>query len=147
MTTLDLYQTMHTQPDWYRDALCAQVDPDLWFPHKGSNTVPAKLICQTCPVVEECLAYALANSERYGIWGGYSERERRRLARGQRFAPAIAVGGGNRVHQLTEEQEFDLLNLLAQGWTQVRVAEYFDVSVAAVRRIRNRHNRINKAAA
>lgn len=67
---------------WALDGLCNQVDPDIFFPEKGESTRPAKRICQSCPVIAECLEYALANNERFGIWGGLSERERRRLRRG-----------------------------------------------------------------
>lgn len=66
---------------WQADALCAQTDPEAFFPEKGGSTREAKKICQQCDVSAECLEYALANDERFGIWGGLSERERRRLRR------------------------------------------------------------------
>lgn len=66
---------------WQADALCAQTDPEAFFPEKGGSTREAKKICQQCEVKAECLDYALANDERFGIWGGLSERERRRLRR------------------------------------------------------------------
>jgi WhiB family redox-sensing transcriptional regulator len=64
---------------WQERALCAQTDPEAFFPEKGGSTREAKRICEACEVREECLDYALANDERFGIWGGCSERERRRL--------------------------------------------------------------------
>lgn len=67
--------------DWRELGLCAQTDPDAFFPEKGGSTREAKLICSSCEVRAECLEYALANDERFGIWGGLSERERRRLRR------------------------------------------------------------------
>ena len=67
---------------WQEKALCAQTDPEAFFPEKGGSTREAKRICQGCEVKDECLEYALANDERFGIWGGLSERERRRLKRG-----------------------------------------------------------------
>lgn len=67
--------------DWHDRALCAQTDPEAFFPEKGGSTREAKKICAVCPVRAECLAYALAHDERFGIWGGLSERERRRLKR------------------------------------------------------------------
>lgn len=67
---------------WQDRALCAQTDPEAFFPEKGGSTREAKKICQRCPVRAECLEYALAHDERFGIWGGLSERERRRLKRG-----------------------------------------------------------------
>jgi WhiB family redox-sensing transcriptional regulator len=66
---------------WQADALCAQTDPEAFFPEKGGSTRDAKKICTQCEVKAECLEYALANDERFGIWGGLSERERRRLRR------------------------------------------------------------------
>ncbi len=67
---------------WQERALCAQTDPEAFFPEKGGSTREAKRICQGCEVRDECLEYALAHDERFGIWGGLSERERRRLKRG-----------------------------------------------------------------
>jgi len=66
---------------WQADALCAQTDPEAFFPEKGGSTRDAKRICQSCEVRAQCLEYALQNDERFGIWGGLSERERRRLKR------------------------------------------------------------------
>jgi len=65
--------------DWQERALCAQTDPESFFPEKGGSTREAKKICTGCEVRSECLEYALAHDERFGIWGGLSERERRRL--------------------------------------------------------------------
>ena len=67
---------------WQERALCAQTDPEAFFPEKGGSTREAKRICQGCEVRDACLEYALAHDERFGIWGGLSERERRRLKRG-----------------------------------------------------------------
>ena len=67
--------------DWQERALCAQTDPEAFFPEKGGSTREAKRICTGCKVRAECLEYALAHDERFGIWGGLSERERRRLKR------------------------------------------------------------------
>jgi WhiB family redox-sensing transcriptional regulator len=67
---------------WQEKALCAQTDPEAFFPEKGGSTREAKRICLGCEVKDECLDYALAHDERFGIWGGLSERERRRLKRG-----------------------------------------------------------------
>lgn len=66
---------------WQQQALCAQTDPEAFFPEKGGSTREAKFICASCEVRAECLEYALANDERFGIWGGLSERERRKLRR------------------------------------------------------------------
>lgn len=69
------------QPEWQERALCAQTDPEAFFPEKGGSTREAKRICLGCEVRAECLEYALTHDERFGIWGGLSERERRRLKR------------------------------------------------------------------
>lgn len=66
---------------WQSDALCSQTDPEAFFPEKGGSTRDAKRICGSCDVRGECLEYALQNDERFGIWGGMSERERRKLKR------------------------------------------------------------------
>lgn len=64
---------------WQQGALCAQTDPEAFFPEKGGSTREAKRICESCEVRAKCLEYALEHDERFGIWGGLSERERRRL--------------------------------------------------------------------
>ena len=66
---------------WQEQALCAQTDPEAFFPEKGGSTREAKHICVGCDVRGECLEYALGQDERFGIWGGLSERERRRVKR------------------------------------------------------------------
>ena len=71
-----------TEDQWQERALCAQTDPEAFFPEKGGSTREAKRICLGCEVRDRCLEYALAHDERFGIWGGLSERERRRLKRG-----------------------------------------------------------------
>ena len=69
------------EPTWQDRALCAQTDPEAFFPEKGGSTREAKRVCRSCEVRAECLEYALEHDERFGIWGGLSERERRRLKR------------------------------------------------------------------
>ena len=64
---------------WQERALCAQTDPEAFFPEKGGSTREAKKVCLSCDVRAECLEYALRHDERFGIWGGLSERERRKL--------------------------------------------------------------------
>jgi hypothetical protein len=79
---LDLH-SMPAPPPWTDDALCAQVDNDLFFPEKGGSPQGAKNVCGQCPVRSQCLRYALENNEAFGIWGGLSARERRRITRQQ----------------------------------------------------------------
>lgn len=78
---------------WQLLANCLGVDPDLFFPERGASTKEAKAVCQGCVVREECLEYALANGEKFGIWGGLSERERRRIRRQRALARAAAQLG------------------------------------------------------
>lgn len=75
----NLFDLAEEQQDWQERALCAQTDPEAFFPEKGGSTREAKRICQGCEVQTECLEYALAHDERFGIWGGLSERERRKM--------------------------------------------------------------------
>jgi WhiB family transcriptional regulator, redox-sensing transcriptional regulator len=70
-----------TELEWQERALCAETDPEAFFPEKGGSTREAKRVCLTCDVRGDCLEYALTNDERFGIWGGLSERERRKLKR------------------------------------------------------------------
>ncbi|MEU2261415.1 WhiB family transcriptional regulator [Streptomyces sp. NPDC058423] len=74
-----------TAPDhelsWQETALCAQVGPEFFFPAPGSSTREAKQLCGACEGRVACLEYALANDERFGVWGGLSEKERGRLRR------------------------------------------------------------------
>ena len=66
---------------WQDQANCLGVDPDLFFPERGASTREAKEVCRGCVVRNDCLEDALDNGEKFGIWGGLSERERRRLRR------------------------------------------------------------------
>lgn len=66
---------------WQDYANCRGADADLFFPERGASTRKAKAICKACEVKGECLDYALDNGEKFGIWGGMSERERRRVRR------------------------------------------------------------------
>lgn len=67
--------------EWLEHAACAGMAPDLFFPARGESSKEAKAICAGCPVRECCLEHALDAVEKHGIWGGKSERERRRLRR------------------------------------------------------------------
>jgi WhiB family redox-sensing transcriptional regulator len=66
---------------WQDLANCRGADPDLFFPERGASTRTAKGICRECSVQEECLEFAVVSSEKFGIWGGMSERERRKIRR------------------------------------------------------------------
>ena len=83
LTLLDLagQDSDEAELTWQERALCAQTDPEAFFPEKGGSTREAKKVCVSCEVRAECLEYALENDERFGILGGLSERERRKLKR------------------------------------------------------------------
>lgn len=66
---------------WQALARCAEADPEIFFPERGGSSKAARAVCNECCVRQECLRYALTNREQFGIWGGTSERERRRLRR------------------------------------------------------------------
>ena len=79
------------EKSWQDAANCLGVDPDLFFPERGASTREAKEVCRGCVVREDCLEYALANGEKFGIWGGMSERERRRIRRQRALARAATA--------------------------------------------------------
>jgi len=85
VTTVGEFLGIESEP-WMADALCAQADPDRWFPNKGEKTADVKRICAKCDVRLECLRYALDRNEPHGIYGGMSENERRLLRKRQSAA-------------------------------------------------------------
>jgi len=75
-----------TNEDWRHRALCREEDPELFFPVGNSGPAllqiaEAKTVCRRCPVVSDCLAWALESGQDAGVWGGMSEDERRALKR------------------------------------------------------------------
>lgn len=80
---------------WAARGLCAQTDPEAFFPEKGQSTREAKQICMACAVRVECLDWALTAGERFGIWGGLSERERRRIKRADAGRPAVLAAAAS----------------------------------------------------
>lgn len=66
-------------PAWLTWAACKGKDPAVFFPEVGQSVVPAVAICETCPVQNQCLDWALRNHEVYGVWGGTSQRQRARI--------------------------------------------------------------------
>ena len=67
--------------DEHGTPVCAQTDPEIWFPEKGEATHRAKKLCRTCPLQKQCLEYALETNEMFGVWGGLTVKERLRLKR------------------------------------------------------------------
>ena len=78
---------------WAELALCAQVGGDLWFPEKGEPTRNPKRVCRACEVRAECLDYALEHGIRDGVWGGLSDRERRRRHRDRKTSMIPGTAG------------------------------------------------------
>jgi WhiB family redox-sensing transcriptional regulator len=76
--------TIDPEQDWRARAACRGTDPDLFFPTTGDLPWEAMAICSACPVINACLRYALTTNQEHGIWGGRSERQRRRLQRRRR---------------------------------------------------------------
>ncbi len=79
------------EESWMVDAKCRDMIPAVFFPSDGMGVEIARTICADCPVKAACLEYALVNRVDHGVWGGTSERERRRIARRRRLA-ATALG-------------------------------------------------------
>ena len=77
---------------WQERANCLGVDPDLFFPERGASTREAKEVCRGCEVRHDCLEFALQNGEKFGIWGGLSERERRRIRRQRAQVARSTIG-------------------------------------------------------
>ncbi len=78
--------------EWMPRGKCRDLAPDTFFPSDGLGVQVAQRICAECPVTEECLEYALVNRIDHGVWGGRSERERRRLQRRRRGALVTTAG-------------------------------------------------------
>jgi len=114
-----VWDDLPEERDWHERALCAQVDSELFFPEKGGSTREAKRICQGCDVRAECLEYALAHDERFGIWGGLSERERRKLK------PRNPI----------TTQDREAVRLSGLGWTSAGIASAIGMTERTVLRI------------
>jgi WhiB family redox-sensing transcriptional regulator len=81
---------METPTDWMDEGNCRTQPPALFFPSDGVGVEVAKRVCATCPVAATCLEYALDNRIDHGVWGGASERQRRRLLKGRRRTANLA---------------------------------------------------------
>lgn len=76
---MSTFEEMLRRPDWFADANCRGLDPELFFPGRGQDVKQAKEVCRRCDVQVECLTYALNNGEKFGVFGGKSEKERRQI--------------------------------------------------------------------
>ena len=77
--------------EWQAKARCSEVDPEICFPERGGSSKAARAVCNKCDVRSQCLEYALNNKEQFGIWGGTSERERRKLRKDRAMKRLRAV--------------------------------------------------------
>lgn len=142
MAAVKIYQPlaglMTERLGWQDHALCRGQDPETWFPPQGGDVITAKAICNSCPVMETCRAYAIDNHESYGVWGATSVAEREELWRGR--PTRISDGrGGPPCQRLTDAQQTDVLNLLEQGQKVKPLARQFGVDEGVIRRLRDRH--------
>jgi len=119
---------MSSRDEWMADGLCQQVDGEVWYPEKGSSNRDAKRVCLACPVKAECLQYALDNDEQFGVWGGLSSAERRKLRE---------PSHQHHSRLLTAEQEGEVVALLRRGLSGPAVARRFGVSPFVIYRLRN----------
>ena len=78
------------QNAWMAKGACRNYEPSVFFPSDGVGVDRARKICATCNVTEDCLEYALLNRIDHGVWGGASERERRRILKRRRLALHVA---------------------------------------------------------
>jgi WhiB family transcriptional regulator, redox-sensing transcriptional regulator len=81
----------HMDTEWMSAGKCRDLSPAIFFPSDGVGVQAAQRICAECPVAHACLEYALEERVDHGVWGGKSERERRRLLRRRRISHAVAV--------------------------------------------------------
>jgi WhiB family redox-sensing transcriptional regulator len=75
---------------WREQAACLGIDPQVFYPADDDEAEQARAICANCEVRVECLEYALARREKDGVWGGATERDRRRIIRQRRRAARLA---------------------------------------------------------
>jgi WhiB family redox-sensing transcriptional regulator len=80
-----------TPEEWRASALCAQTDPELFFPEMGDDGYEARQVCRVCPVKAECLEHALEHGEQFGIWGGMGKKKRRKLIQASEVRPEVAA--------------------------------------------------------
>lgn len=109
--------------DWMDDAACAEIGFEPFFPEHGHPAPKAKRICATCPVIDQCLDYAVRNQINDGIWGGTSPKERIAL-RNQGSSKATMV------------KEY-LLSGAGMGIADNKIARSLSVSVSTVTTMRN----------
>jgi WhiB family redox-sensing transcriptional regulator len=93
---------------WMSKGSCKSLPPETFFPSDGLGVEAAQSICAKCPVVEACLEYALIHRIEHGVWGGQSERGRRRILRARRMAAAGIADSGLTPAEFDEDLDDDL---------------------------------------
>ncbi|MCX5000927.1 WhiB family transcriptional regulator [Streptomyces longwoodensis] len=129
MSTATRRASTPAAPDW-TGALCAQTDPDLFFPaghNQASDTRQAKRMCQRCPIQRACAEWAIREGIRDGVWGGLSEDDRRP------FIPDRKFGWGEGVQRCLDQQEV-LEDRVAEQRSYRQIAEELGVDRTSVRR-------------
>ena len=132
MTTEPLLQIVMTPEEaaeltWQDQALCAQSDPEEWYPEPGDSVNRPKRICRQCPVRVECLAYAMDRDEPHGLWGGLSREERKDSA------PAYARGTSLRVLIADADAAWDAVLAAHAERSRVTGRRYADAYWARVK--------------
>ena len=115
---------MNTQ--FLADGLCAQTDPDAFYPEKGGDVRAAKAVCRRCPVITACLEHALTEGEPHGVWGGRSEQERRKLRR-DRGLPGVA-------QQRVKDNKASVRRLARKGMSKTQISKTLKISGTMVNR-------------
>jgi WhiB family redox-sensing transcriptional regulator len=118
--------------DWRYGALCAQTDPDIFFPPQGGKTRPAKQICMACDVRTQCREWALNNALEFGVFGGLSARQRLRIRNAE---PGQSVPQASNA----EKRATAVMGLYAQGQSAKDIAPQVGMHVDTVRAIIRRH--------
>lgn len=125
-------QSDEASMNWRADALCTQVDPEVFFPEKGQNSPAAHRICEQCDVQTQCLTEALETNEKHGIWGGKSEHQRRILRR------RLIAAGEIFTDTLARDRQRRNAAILAQakaGFDASEIAERFGLTDRSIHRV------------
>ncbi|MBM0201933.1 WhiB family transcriptional regulator [Micromonospora sp. STR1s_5] len=129
---------------WSEAGLCAQTDPEAFYPEGGRSATQAKRICRSCEVRPQCLTYALVTGEAHGVWGGTSANERNGMelpeppktgGRPLRLAPAPAAS----FHHLQARRQAQAMRMMAAGVLADVVAAETQLAADTVRRLWREH--------
>ena len=114
------------EPDWKIEGLCNEVGTELFYPpNDDPDTERAKRICKRCTVIDQCLEYALKNNEPYGVWGGKTPAQRRRMRSAQRVHRRV---------ETVKARQSEALRLSRSGLSAPQVAERMGVTARTVER-------------